>query len=64
MLPEAKLIFSIRIAEIFCDLPDRTDFSDYYETIPEPECLNNVAVSYEDNCGVAHSAADIVANAL
>lgn len=42
------MLRSVNIAEIFCELPDREDFADYYETIPEPECLNNVAVSSVD----------------
>jgi len=26
-------------------LPDEEDYADYYEAIPEPEALDNVAVS-------------------
>ena len=35
---------SINIAEIFCQLPDRELYEDYYVTISEPECLDNIAV--------------------
>ena len=32
------------ICEIFRELPDRTVFPDYFEAIPEPECLDEIAV--------------------
>jgi len=33
------------MCEIFRELPDKEEWADYYETIPEPECLDNIAVS-------------------
>lgn len=32
------------LAEIFCQLPDREMYADYYVAISEPECLDNIAV--------------------
>lgn len=37
------------VAEIFRELPDRDDYADYYETIPEPECLDSVAVCTDES---------------
>jgi hypothetical protein len=33
------------IGDVFRVLPDRTSYPDYYETIPEPESLDNISVS-------------------
>lgn len=35
---------SREVAAIFCQLPDRGMYDDYYIAITEPECLDNVAV--------------------
>ncbi|KAK8850623.1 hypothetical protein IAR55_004542 [Kwoniella newhampshirensis] len=32
-----------KLADIFRELPDRELYADYYEAIPEPECLDNIA---------------------
>lgn len=32
------------IGDIFRSLPDREAFPDYYQTIPEPESLEHIAV--------------------
>ena len=37
-------MFSRYIGDIFRALPDRASFPDYYETIPEPESLDNISV--------------------
>lgn len=36
---------SRRMADIFHELPDADEYADYYEAIPEPECLDNICVS-------------------
>lgn len=33
------------MSEIFRILPDRDEYADYYESIPEPEALDLIAVS-------------------
>lgn len=33
------------MADIFHELPDADEYADYYEAIPEPECLDNICVS-------------------
>ena len=38
------------IAGIFCELPDRQLYDDYYVAISEPECLDNIAVSEITRC--------------
>ena len=35
------------IGDVFRALPDRTLYPDYYETIPEPESLDNISVSHQ-----------------
>ncbi|WVQ95459.1 hypothetical protein IAU59_002556 [Kwoniella sp. CBS 9459] len=32
-----------RIVDIFRELPDREEYEDYYQAIPEPECLDNIS---------------------
>ncbi|WWD20801.1 hypothetical protein CI109_105278 [Kwoniella shandongensis] len=32
-----------KLADIFRELPDKELYEDYYEAIPEPECLDNIA---------------------
>lgn len=32
------------VAEIFCELPDKELYEDYYVAITEPECLDDIAV--------------------
>ncbi|WWC72663.1 uncharacterized protein I206_106627 [Kwoniella pini CBS 10737] len=34
---------SRRMSDIFRELPDREDYEDYYQAIPEPECLDNIS---------------------
>lgn len=34
------------IGDIFRELPDKEVFADYYQSIPEPESLDNIAVSF------------------
>jgi hypothetical protein len=41
---EEELMISRYIGDIFRALPDRASFPDYYETIPEPESLDNISV--------------------
>lgn len=36
---------SRRLSNIFQELPDTEEFPDYYKAIPEPECLDHIAVS-------------------
>lgn len=36
---------SRRLSNIFQEFPDRGEFPDYYKAIPEPECLDHIAVS-------------------
>lgn len=53
MIPQASqvgfagqaLTSSRRMADIFHELPDADEYADYYEAIPEPECLDNICVS-------------------
>lgn len=40
-------MLSRKMCGIFRELPDRDEWADYYEAIPEPECLDNICVS---NC--------------
>jgi len=35
---------SRRMSDIFRELPDKETYADYYEAIPEPECLDNISV--------------------
>lgn len=39
-----------KMSEIFQELPDKEEYADYYEAIPEPECLDNIAVSWALRC--------------
>ncbi|KAK6906505.1 hypothetical protein I203_100490 [Kwoniella mangroviensis CBS 8507] len=34
---------SRRMSDIFRDLPDKEEYEDYYQAIPEPECLDNIS---------------------
>ncbi|WVW80738.1 hypothetical protein I302_102724 [Kwoniella bestiolae CBS 10118] len=34
---------SRKMSDIFRDLPDKVEYEDYYQAIPEPECLDNIA---------------------
>ncbi|KAL1412641.1 hypothetical protein Q8F55_000388 [Vanrija albida] len=34
---------SRRMCDIFRELPDEDEYADYYETIPEPECLDQIS---------------------
>lgn len=33
------------MSDIFRELPDKDEWADYYEAIPDPECLDNITVS-------------------
>ncbi|KAI3602360.1 rsc complex protein [Moniliophthora roreri] len=37
------------LSSMFMDLVDRNAWPDYYETIPEPRCINNIKASLEKN---------------
>ncbi|WWC92384.1 uncharacterized protein L201_007341 [Kwoniella dendrophila CBS 6074] len=32
-----------KMSDIFRELPDKDDYEDYYQAIPEPECLDNIS---------------------
>ncbi|WRT70789.1 uncharacterized protein IL334_007788 [Kwoniella shivajii] len=34
---------SRKMSDIFRELPDRDEYEDYYQAIPEPECLDNIS---------------------
>ncbi|WVR08684.1 hypothetical protein IAU60_005742 [Kwoniella sp. DSM 27419] len=34
---------SRKVSDIFRELPDKDEYEDYYQAIPEPECLDNIA---------------------
>ncbi|CAK5269181.1 unnamed protein product [Mycena citricolor] len=38
-----------QLASMFMDLVDREDWAEYYEVIPEPRCLRDIAASLEKN---------------
>ena len=48
VLDAACTHLSRSMAGIFKELPDRKLFPDYYQAIPEPECLDNLAVRRDD----------------
>ncbi|OCF45640.1 chromatin structure-remodeling complex subunit RSC1/2 [Kwoniella heveanensis CBS 569] len=36
-----------RLVDIFRELPDKEEYEDYYQAIPEPECLDNISAQLE-----------------